>query len=321
LALRGVGRIRGEDATKFDQDDRRLAALADRQHGRVARWQLLALGYGPDAIKYRVGIGRLHAVHQGVYAVGHTGSTAKSGWISAVLACGPEAVLSHRHAAALWELRGSPTGPVHVTVPSRNGRNRPGIKIHRASQLLPEERTEIDGIPVTSLARTLLDYAEDTTTLWLERAFETADRRDLLDLNAIEAQLERSPGRRGRQRLSKLVDGYRGPGPELRSELERRFWRLIEEAGLPLPLTNVVVEGELVDAYWPNERLVVELDGYGYHRTRRDFENDRERDRILELARVQRLRITYDRLRHKPHAAVQDVRVLLRRGALARSGR
>jgi hypothetical protein len=293
--------------------------LAARQHRVVAVWQLVPLGVSLRAVEHRARMGRLHRIHAGVYAVGARELTVKGHWMAAVLACGPEAVLSHRHGIALWELRGIPTGAIHVTVPSRNGRKRPAIRIHRVGELRPEERTEIDGIPVTSLARSLIDYAEDTTPLWLERAFENADRRGLLDLNAIEAQLQRSPGRRGRKILRALVDGYRGPGPELRSKLERRFLQLIQEAGLPLPSMNVVVEGELVDAYWPNERLVVELDGYGSHRTRRDFENDRERDRILQLARVQRLRITYDRLEHKPDAAVDDVRTLLRRGAAERS--
>jgi very-short-patch-repair endonuclease len=309
------------NSRQIDQGDWRIVELAHAQHAVVADWQLIPLGYDRNAIVYRVRVGRLHPIHRGVYAVGSRRLTVKGHWKAAVLACGPDAALSHRNGVALWELRGAPTGAIHVTVPSRNGRRRPGIKIHRVGQLRPEERTEIDGIPVTSLARTLLDYAEDTTPLWLERAFEQADRLNILDLDAIEAQLERSRGRRGRKPLAALVDGYRGPGPELRSELERRFWRLIEEAGLPKPAMNVVVEGELVDAYWPEERLVVELDGYCFHRTRRDFENDRERDRILELAQVQRLRITHHRLEHEPHAAVEDVQTLLRRGASVRSGR
>jgi very-short-patch-repair endonuclease len=306
------GRINRQDGGGFDPDDLRLAELADRQHGRVAHSQLLALGYGSDAIAYRIRVGRLHPVHLGVYAVGHTVETVNGASMAAVLACGPEAVLSHRSAAALWGLRRTPSGAIHVTVPSRNGRKRPGIRIHRVGQLQPDERTVIYNIPVTSLARTLLDYAEDVNRLWLERAFENADRRDLLDLRAIEAQLDRSPGRRGRKALRELVAGYRGPEHDFRSEFERRFVELIRDAGLPLPQMNVVVAGVLVDAYWPVERLVVELDGYEFHRAKRNFENDRENDAILARAGLQRLRITYDRLTNKREEALADIQALLR---------
>jgi hypothetical protein len=189
-----VGRIRADIPSSCDPGDWPVVELAIRQHDVVAGWQLRALGINTGAIKHRVKVGRLHRIHLGVYAVGSPNLTIKGHWMAAVLAGGPDAVLSHRAAAALWDLRRPPTGPIDVTVPTRNGRKRRTIRIHRSGRLHPDDRTTRHNIPVTSLERTLLDYAEIETQQWFEYAFDEAERQELIDFRAIEATLAREPG-------------------------------------------------------------------------------------------------------------------------------
>ena len=197
--------------------------------------------------------------------------------MAAVLACGPDAVLSHRNAAALWGLRPSGHTAVDVTVPGRSRAGQEGITVHNVRTLHPRDRTIVEGIPVTSVHRALLDYAEVAHRNQLGWAFDAADRLGLLDLAQIEAVRARSPGRRGIKPLKAIVAEHRGPAPETRSELERRFLALVREADLPEPSVSVVVAGFTVDFHWPSRGLVAEIDGYRFHRSRRSFEDDRAR--------------------------------------------
>ncbi len=302
-------------------DEREIAALAGVQHGVVARRQLIALGFTARQIHWRMVTGRLHPVFRGVYAVGHRGLDREGRWMAAVLACGPDAVLSHRSAAALRGLRPWGSWAIDVTAAGRTRHGHPGIALHNVRALQPDDRATLDGIPVTSVDRTLLDYAELAAPHQLGWAFEAADRLDLLDLKAIDALCARSAGRRGRKRLQALVSDYRGPAPETRSELERRFLALIRDAGLPEPSVNVVVAGYTVDLYWPSSGLVVELDGYAYHRSRRSFEDDRAKDVQLQLAGCRVLRLTDRRLRARPDAVLDDVARALSAGGGAASDR
>ena len=287
-----------------------IATLAARQHGVVARRQLEALGFTAPGIKHRVACGRLHPVHRGVYAVGHA-SLAPRGWqLAAVLACGAGALLSHRSAAALWGLL--PTArPLMDVTSGRSRRGGRGIALHRVRRLDPSDRAKRDGIPVTSVARTLLDLADVVPPTLLERAFEEAERLSLLDACAIAAACDRGVGRRGVTRLRALVTAHRPPVALIRSELERRFVGLCRRARLPLPAMNVVVAGLEVDAVWPDRRLVVELDGHAFHRTTAAFERDRERDATLALAGFRVVRFTYRRLDTEPEAVAGIVRALL----------
>ncbi|MGI8804730.1 MAG: type IV toxin-antitoxin system AbiEi family antitoxin domain-containing protein [Thermoleophilaceae bacterium] len=263
--------------------ERRLAELATCQRGVIAYRQLASLGFAAGAIQRRVRAGRLKPLHKGVYAVGHRSLTLHGHWMAAVLACGPGAMLSHRDAAELWGLRESAAAAIDVTAIGRSRHSQPGIRVHRPRSLHPEDRTIRDGIPVTSLARTLLDLAEVLNPRQLDHAVEEAERRRLLDLRAIERLLRRSRGHRGVRPLRKALAGQL-PGLGARSELERRFVDLCRDGGLPLPALNTSVERFTVDALWPKERLVVELDSYAFHRTRKAFEGDRERDAVLQLA-------------------------------------
>ena len=230
--------------------------------------------------------------------------------MAAVLACGSEALLSHRSAAALWAFRPA-AGPLVDVTTTRSRHGERGIRVHRVRALDPEDRTRRDGIPVTTVARTLLDLAETVSPTQLQRAFEEADRLGLLDVRALECLGDRCPGRRGLKPLAALLAMHRDPAPMTRSELERRFLDLCRNAGLPPPVVNATVAGMEVDMLWPREKLVVELDGHAYHRTRAAFERDRVRDAVLQQAGHRVLRVTRRRLGAEPVVVVKTVRSLL----------
>lgn len=288
--------------------ERALAELAGRQHGVLAYAQLRAAGVSRQAIYRRVETGRLHRLHRGVYAVGHLAQSADSRRVAAVFACGPHALLSHVDAAALWALRRSDAGKIHVTVCASGRRSPAGVVLHCACALHPEDRAEIDGIPVTSLARTLFDLTELLPVGQSERAFEQAERLGIFDLRALERLRERSRGRHGLKPVTAILVRQSGPPPDTWSELERRFFELCRKAGLPLPALNAVVEGYVVDAHWPSARLIVELDGYSFHAPDSSYERDRVRDVELHLAGYTVLRFTYRRIAKEPQRVVGIVR-------------
>jgi very-short-patch-repair endonuclease/predicted transcriptional regulator of viral defense system len=287
-----------------------LAALAARQHGVVATWQLRELGFSRGAIAHLVAAERLHRLYRGVYAVGHTALHPHGRLMAATLACGPDAVLSHRDAAAVWGLRPSARPATDVTVPGLSRHGQRGITIHRTRSLPQDERAVRDGLPVTTVARTLLDLAEVIDRHQVRRAFEEAERLRLFDLRALKELARRHHGRRGLAVVNELLAEAVEP-PVTRSELERRFLELCHEAGLPAPQVNTQVAGFEVDMAWPEARLVVELDGHEFHRTRAAFERDRARDAALQVAGHRVLRVTNRRMARERTAVVHAVRTLI----------
>ena len=283
---------------------------ATRQHGVIAHRQLVALGFGRGAIRRWLECGRLCRVHAGVYAVGHARLTARGRWIAGVLACGEDAVLSHASAGVLWDLLPARGAQIHVTVPRRGARRRRGVVLHATLHLPSAERAIRDNVPVTSVARTLLDIAESDPTR-LTRAWDTAERLRLLDLRAVQATCDRGHGRRGLKHLVPLVEDRTRVIPDIRRELEARFFDLCRAFDLPLPSCNVLVEGYLVDAFWPARRLIVELDSWEFHGDRSAFERDRERDAVLQAAGYRVVRITWRRLTHDPRGVARLIRKLL----------
>jgi very-short-patch-repair endonuclease len=286
--------------------DRAIAGLAERQHGVVATWQLLALGLTQDDIDYRARIGRLHRIHRGVHAVGYRKLTPHGHRMAAVLAYGDEAVLSHQTAAAQWGI-GRPSASFHITTPTSK-RSRPAIRAHSGT-LHKEDVSVRDGIPVTSVARTILDLASQLNAGRLTRLVEEADRNELFDLRALDRAISRRPRVAGVVRLSTVLADYRGPA-DTRSKLERDFRTFILRNRLPEPQYNVVVAGLSVDVYWPEWKLVVELDGKRYHTDPSAFETDRIRDAILQKAGLRVLRVTSKRLEHQPAAVLADILAL-----------
>lgn len=221
--------------------------------------------------------------------------------MAAVLACGPGAALSHRSAAALWQLR-QDGWKTDVTVPG-DRRSRGSIGVHRA-QLDPAEITHCDGIPVTTVARTLLDLAAVLDRDQLVKTIEESERRQLFDLRAVADVLIRAGHRSGTVALRSVLADYRDPAPT-RSVLERDFLSLVRKTALPQPHVNVLVEGFEVDVFWPNSRLVVELDSRGYHTSPRAFEADRARDAVLQRAGYRVIRITHHRLHADPTGVLE----------------
>jgi very-short-patch-repair endonuclease len=278
--------------------ERTLARLAANQHGVVSLDQLRAIGISAEAARHRVRIGRLHRIHRGVYAVGHPRLTPEGRWMAAVLACGPNAVLSHRvgtavlshrAAAALWRLLPARRGLIDVTVPGRAGRKpRRDIRLHRSTTLTQQATTRRLGIPVTSPARTLRDLRRVATSEELGRARRQAE-----------------------------VFGYplkdaAGIAPEpTRSELERRFLSLCSRHRLPSPEVNVPIHDYVVDFLWRRACVIVETDGYRYHSGRAAFEHDYARQARLIALGFEVLRFTWRQVVDEPGEVVAALRARL----------
>jgi very-short-patch-repair endonuclease len=244
--------------------------------------------------------------------------------MAAVLACGPEAALCGRSAGAAHGLV-KYSGAIEVVAPGRRGKARPGLVVRERSQLDPRDRTEVEGIPCTSVARTLLDLAAVVWPDQLIRACERAEEIESFDLGAIRDVVERNRGRRGVRRLRLAADAMRPAEPAARSELERRFLTLCERERLPRPRVNAWIElpegGFEVDFSWPQARLVVELDGVAYHAGTTAFETDRERDRRLLLAGWRVMRVTWRQLETQRPEVAAALRALLSPAPRASRGR
>jgi hypothetical protein len=284
--------------------------LAKRQHGVVSIRQLIGpLGYSRRSVSRAAAAGRLQRLYRGVYAVGHAGVSRQGRCLAAVLACGPEALLSHGSAAWLWGVSNRAPFPVAVTAPISR-KPRPPIVLHRARTLKPEDRALLEGIPVTALPRTLLDLAAVVRADWMQRVLERSEELRLFDLGAVDSVLSRNAGHPGTGLLRRAISLYRPP-PFTRSGMERRFLALVLEAGLPRPATNFNVAGFELDVYWRQERFAVELDVFETHGSRAAFEGDRQRQEDLKLAGVEMTRVTGKRLEREPRQVVDRVARLL----------
>jgi hypothetical protein len=280
-----------------------LAELAERQFGVVSLAQLRALGLGPRAVQQRASAGRLRRLHRGVYAVGHRVLRREGRRLAAVLACGPGAVLSHASAAAHWELLDSAAALIDVTAP-RGRHGGQGIRLHRSRSLDAHDTTDHEGIPITTVPRTLLDLAATSRTHRLERALAQAQRLQVYDHRAITDLLARSNGHRGTGALARATS--REDPKWTASEHEAWFLALVREAGLPEPMVNESLAAPdhphvKPDFCWPTHHLIVETDGWESHRTRAAFESDRRKDAALTADGWRVVRFTW----HEPRATIQ----------------
>lgn len=287
--------------------DRSVAELAGRQHGVVADWQLIAIGMSTSSISRRVAAGRLHRIHRGVYAVGHRALSTQGRLMAAVLACGRDpgeregaagpddrgntvlgqwgAALSHRGAANLWGLLPLSQGPVDVSVPGYGGRARRwGIRVHRSQSLLPAVVTLRQGIAVTTPGRTISD---------LRHAASSNGRQGLVSPKELRRAIRQA-------NVLGLSIGAEAGRDRTRSDLERAFLRLCRRHRLPAPEVNVRVGQHLVDFLWRDRRLVVETDGYRYHRGRAAFDDDRSRDLELRGGGYEVIRISERQVEEQP---------------------
>lgn len=292
-----------------------LAELAARQHGIVSHRQLTELGIRGTALTRRIASARLHRRHRGVYAVGHPRPSREGRWLAAVFAAGPGAVLSHRDAAALWGLLDSARAVVDVSTPRRSRARVEGVQLHRPRRLDPADTTRVGVIPVTTVARTLIDLTDVLHRRKLERAVREAGFLRVLELDAIDASLARAHGRHRLHWLHTALESHR-PRKVLRSELEHRFLELCRAGGVPEPDTNAQIRigGRtlVVDCLWGEQLVVVELDGAAAHATPRAFEADRARDAALTAAGLRPLRFTWLRIEREPAAVVAQLRQTLR---------
>jgi very-short-patch-repair endonuclease len=290
--------------------------LVARQHGVVSRAQLLELGLGPAAIRQRLANGRLHPLMRGVYAVGRPVVETRGRWMAAVLACGPEALLSHRSAAALWDLRRPREEEVEVVVPAGLPSRRPGIRVHRRRDHEAPGRRAVDRIPVTHPVATLVDLAACVPTWQLEAAINEADHLGLVDPEQLLAAIDSLPRRAGMGALRKLLAT---PTVTLTStQLERRFLPLARAAGLPAPRTQTWLDGHRVDFHWPELSLVVEVDSLRYHRTAFKQANDKRRDNAHVGSGLSTLRFSDGQIVHEPEYVRDTLASTVRRLAQQR---
>lgn len=292
-----------------ERQSQRAWRLARSQHGVLTRKNLLDLGFSAEAIKHRVRKGRLHPVFAGVYAVGRPHLEREGRWTAAVLACGSGAFLSHRSAAALWGFGNEHRGYIEVSVRRSSESRLPGIRCHRRPLLPSPETTTRRGIPLTKPVRTFLDLVAVMGPRDLERAINEADKLDVIDADELRKALDERPGEMGVRPLRRILDKHTFRLSD--DELERLFRPLAAAAGLPVPLTKHMVNEFEVDFYWPDLGLVVETDGWRYHRTPSAQSRDALRFQTHVANGLTPLRFSHHQVKYEP----RHVRTILEQTA------
>jgi very-short-patch-repair endonuclease len=294
--------------------EQELARIASAAHGVVTRRELLRAGLTAGEIKQRLVTGALLREHPGIYRVGHRAPSLEARYLAAVRACGPGALLSGRPAAYLLGLIKGAAPPPEVTAPTE--RRIPGVRTRRSRLTSPHDAFAWRGIPVTTVARTLVDLAAELALDDLARACHEAEIRHGTRPAAVEAVLARQPRSRGAKKLREIL---RGDVHVTLSRLEARFLALLREAGLVLPQTNRPAGGRRVDCRWPGHRLTVELDGYRYHHSRHAWEQDRRREREARARGDEFRRYTNGDVFENPGLMLAELRALLPTHASRRS--
>jgi very-short-patch-repair endonuclease len=294
----------------------KLAVLASRQHGVVAFWQLIRFGFTRRQVAGMVERGHLHRLHRGVYAVGHPNVSQQGHYMAATLACGEGAVLSHWSAAGHWTLLGVRDG-AEINVSARRHRRPTGaITAHWVPGLDSRDCTLRDGIPVTTVARTLLDLAAVATPKQLQRATNQAERNGWLTERAVRELIERNGRRKAIRHFVAVTASVNAGTHRTRSDLEVAFLDFCRAHRIGQPVCNAFVEGYEVDMHWPGTKLIVELDSYEYHRTPTSFEQDRRRDAELKLRGYTVIRVTGAWIDTDPQRLARTLRALLQAEAV-----
>ncbi|HEY2162242.1 MAG TPA: DUF559 domain-containing protein [Solirubrobacteraceae bacterium] len=291
------------------------AGLGSAQQGCVTHSQLLDSGISRHRIYQAIKVGTLHRRHSGVYVVGHLALAPYANEAAALLACGEAAVISHRSAAWLWGLLSERPTEVDVTLIGSQCRPKQGIRRHRVKRLDDRSLRRRHGLPATSPARTVIDLAAEASDAELERAIAEGRAQGLIREGELERALEEAGTRPGTGRLRALLRAEGDPGIT-RSEGERILRRYLRAAGLAQPVTNRKVGRWEPDFLWREERVIVELDSWPFHRDRRAFERDRRKDMAMRDAGYTVIRITGRQLKDEPLMVIAHIA-----RALDRAGR
>ena len=312
-------------------ENQKVLELARSQHGIVSREQLIRSGMANGTINERISSGHLIRICRGVYGLGHDVVGQRGKWLAATLAGGPSTFLFGRTAAALWGIV-SPSGRVEVvrkrsrynesdpTIFAPFGR-RTKLTIHRSRCLPESDLTVYQGIPTTTVARTLLDLAAFLSQKQLEYALAAAGRAGLIRVSEIKKMLERGRGWKGIGKLRKAFNEWNPEAEETKSNLEIDFLGLCRDHDLPMPAVNVLVEGHLVDCFWTEAKLVLEVDSYKYHSDQVSFDGDRDRDFDLTAVGYQVVRVSDRHLSRNPEAVAKRLRRILNRSGVSLPGK
>jgi hypothetical protein len=286
--------------------DGRIALIAGRAHGVASPRELLAAGLSAEQIDRRIAAGSLIVEYPGIYLVGHRPPTAGARYMAAVKACGPRALLSGMAAAWLWDLVRGPAPPAEVTAPTEH-RIR-GISTRRRRRMDSKDGTRRHGIPITTVPVTLIAVTSLLPFDELAKAVHEADVKHKVRGSHIEHALDRYPKAKNRSRLLAIATG---DARVVLSRLEKHFLRLLRRHRLPLPETNRPYGAGYVDCRWPTHRLTVELDSYRFHRTRRAWEQDRQRERDARARGDEFRRYTWRDVVEEPAPTVAELAHLL----------
>ncbi|MBV8430044.1 MAG: hypothetical protein JO244_02705, partial [Solirubrobacterales bacterium] len=297
--------------------DERIAAIARLQRGRVARAQLLAAGITARMIHARLATGSFQREHRAVYVVGHTAPIPLGDEAGALLACGERAVLSHYTAALIHKLIPHGDGSLHVTIRGRHGPSLAGVTVHRTKALGGSEVQIIEGLPVTSPARTIFDLASSADTARVERAVEEALTQGMVTEPGLRRLAPTVRGQAGGKLVTAILDAHQEPGIT-KSKAERRFRHLMRAAQLPEPRTNFPFHGYSLDCYWPDLGVVVEVQGYRFHSSRKKFERDTRKAATLAAAGLSTSYVTWVQMDNEPFAVVARTAQALARAEAAR---
>lgn len=296
--------------------DGRIALICRKQNGLITLEQLEVQGLTVQAVHERLLAGRLYRIHQRVYSLTPKVMTERGRFMAAVLACGPDAVLSHRSAAYLWGMVETWEEPIDVTAPRRRGRSPREVAAHRDGSLQPIDKTIRYGIPCTTVARTLLDFAAVAPEWEVRKAVAEAEVLRILDKPRLRALLKRSRRRRGVARLRLILDTIHPQTSRTRSELERLFLELCASKGVPDPEVNVWLPAPdgrryQADFLWRHNRLIIEADSRRFHDTDSAFVANRKRQQQLELAGWRVSSCTWEEVEREPRRLALTVQGLL----------
>ena len=294
--------------------DRAIAAVAAKQWGNITRRQLLDLGLTKQDVSYRVKVGRLYRVFRGVYSVGHPPTTPHQRASAAVLACGPGAALSHSSAMTLWGYWRQWDKPFEVTVVG--DRRTSGIRVHRSTTLRRQDVTVQLGIRVTTPARTLLDMSLRLKDNALKRAVSDALHSPWMTKDQLAETLARHPTAPGSKRIAALIGVT---GTPTRSGWEDEFPKFCADHGLPAPIMGEPLHGYILDALFPVEKVIVELDGWEFHKNKIAFEDDRERDAEMLAHGYVTVRMTWERIHGRPRREARRLANILDRAHAPRA--